>query len=53
MLGEQLTAVDLCLSKPLTNAKDLGLLERFPTLEALFARLAARESYQVAFGVKK
>ena len=52
MVGEQMTSqisLSLCFSKPLTNAKDSGRLQESPTLEAFWARLAAEESYHIAY----
>ena len=53
LLGDELSAVDLLLAKPLRNASSLGVLTAFPTLDAHLARIAARESYAVAYAIKQ
>lgn len=53
MTGDTISAADILLAKPLTNAHQLGLLVAdFPTLHALYERLAARASYKAAWSVQ-
>ena len=51
LLGDEISAVDFVLAKPLRNADALGLLVAFPTLDALFRRIAARPSFARAYGI--
>lgn len=51
LLGDEISAVDLVIAKPLRNADSLGLLVAFPTLDALFRRIAARPSFAQAYAV--
>ena len=48
-INTHLSAVDLLLAKPLLNADELGLLEGFPTLKALFQRVSQRKSFAAAY----
>eukprot|EP00320_Phaeocystis_rex_P006821 CAMPEP_0119090972 /NCGR_PEP_ID=MMETSP1178-20130426/154728_1 /TAXON_ID=33656 /ORGANISM="unid sp, Strain CCMP2000" /LENGTH=237 /DNA_ID=CAMNT_0007074433 /DNA_START=15 /DNA_END=728 /DNA_ORIENTATION=+ len=52
LLGDELSAVDLLLAKPLRNADSLGVLAAFPMLEALFRRVEALPSYSPAYAPK-
>ena len=52
LLGDELSAADLLLAKPLRNADALGVLQPFPTLAALFERVKARPSYEKAYAPK-
>ena len=38
LLGDEMSAVDFLLAKPLRNADSLGVLAQFPTLDALYRR---------------
>ncbi|KAK3287215.1 hypothetical protein CYMTET_5266 [Cymbomonas tetramitiformis] len=49
LLGDNLSAADLLLGKPLNNANDLGLLDAFPTLKAFFDRVSIRPSFEMAY----
>lgn len=51
LLGHEISAVDLVLAKPLRNAEALGVLGQFPTLEAMFRRIAARPSFAQAYAI--
>ena len=51
LLGDELSAVDFLVAKPLRNAHTLGLLMAFPTLDALFRRISARTSYASAYQI--
>eukprot|EP00240_Pyramimonas_obovata_P014120 CAMPEP_0118923346 /NCGR_PEP_ID=MMETSP1169-20130426/1909_1 /TAXON_ID=36882 /ORGANISM="Pyramimonas obovata, Strain CCMP722" /LENGTH=209 /DNA_ID=CAMNT_0006864319 /DNA_START=155 /DNA_END=784 /DNA_ORIENTATION=+ len=49
LLGEEASAVDFLLGKPLNNANALGLLDTLPTLKALFERISAMDSFAKAY----
>jgi glutathione S-transferase len=48
-LGETMSAVDFLLCKPLNNLHQLGLLEKSPSLSALFQRISSRPSWEQAY----
>jgi glutathione S-transferase len=48
-LGDEVSAVDFVLAKPLNNVNSLGLLKDFPALNALFERLRSRPSFASAY----
>ena len=48
-MGENLSAIDLLVAKPLSNAHSLGILEEFPPLFALFEKITARPSFALAY----
>mmetsp|Transcript_44352 Transcript_44352/g.73909 ORF Transcript_44352/g.73909 Transcript_44352/m.73909 type:complete len:207 (+) Transcript_44352:226-846(+) len=49
LLGDEASAVDFLLGKPLNNADAMGLLATFPTLQALFKRVSDRETFTKAY----
>ena len=51
LFGNEMSAVDLIIAKPLRNAKALGVLQAFPTLEALFDRISSRPSFAQAYAI--
>jgi len=51
LFGEEISAVDLLLAKPLRNAEALGVLADFPTLERLFRSVSARPSFAEAYAI--
>lgn len=48
-MGENLSAIDLLVAKPLSNAHSLGILEEFPALFALFEKVSSRPSFAMAY----
>jgi glutathione S-transferase len=53
LLGEEFSAADVMMGFTLGAAAALGVLdERFPRLQAYFARLAARPAFQTALAAK-
>jgi len=48
-LGDQISAVDFLVAKPLGNAKQLGLIGDFPALAALLERINSRPTYVLAY----
>lgn len=47
--GNQVTAIDYLVMKPLTNIRDLDLLQQFPKLQALFDQISRRPTYDIAY----
>lgn len=45
------SAIDYLIAKPLTNLNQMGLLQPFPTLKALFDRIAVRPTYKRSYTV--
>lgn len=52
-LGDQISAVDFLVAKPLGNVKSMSLLSEFPALDALYVQLSSRPSYKEAYGGMK
>jgi len=50
-MGDTLSAIDLLAAKPFNNANSLGILEEFPTLAVLFAKVQALPSFAQAYNV--
>jgi glutathione S-transferase len=48
-LGDQVSAVDFLVAKPLNNTNSMGLLTDFPSLKALFERIRSRSSFTAAY----
>ena len=48
-MGETISTIDYLVAKPLGNAHTLGLLENFPTLDALLCKIRDRPSYDIAY----
>lgn len=51
LLGDEMSAVDFLLAKPLRNADSLGVLAQFPTLDALYRRISTRPSFAQAYNI--
>lgn len=49
-MGEKVGALDFLAAKPFNNARSLGLLAEFPTLDALFEKVRCLESFEKAYG---
>jgi len=49
-LGNERSAVDFLICKPLNNVKSMGLLSETPTLEALFMTIQNLPSFDEAYG---
>mmetsp|Transcript_108703 Transcript_108703/g.171488 ORF Transcript_108703/g.171488 Transcript_108703/m.171488 type:complete len:222 (+) Transcript_108703:103-768(+) len=50
MLGDEISAVDYLIAKPLRNADALGALAEFASLKALLDKISSRPSYEPAYG---
>lgn len=48
-LGDQMTAVDFLVCKPLNNANSLGMLVVFPRLKSLLDRMKCRPTFRLAY----
>ena len=48
-LGDQLSAVDFLVAKPLGNIRSMGLLGDFPELDALLDRISSRPTHKMAY----
>jgi glutathione S-transferase len=48
-MGKTMTVIDLLAAKPLNNAHAMGLVEEFPTLHNLLAKIKARPSFVTAY----
>lgn len=49
-LGAEMTALDLLVAKPLTNADSMGVLDGFPKLHAIYQKVRCLPSYSKAYG---
>jgi glutathione S-transferase len=49
LLGQQRTAIDFLICKPLNNIKAMGMLSETPTLEALFTTVSSLPSFSQAY----
>lgn len=52
-MGNEISAVDFLVAKPLNNAQSMGMLEDFPALFALYERISSMPSFAVAYGQPK
>jgi glutathione S-transferase len=48
-LGDQLSALDFLVAKPLGNARSMGLLGDFPALDALLGRISSLPTHKMAY----
>jgi glutathione S-transferase len=48
-MGKSMTVIDLLAAKPMNNVMAMGMLKEFPTLYALFLKIRALPSFEMAY----